>query len=298
MRPPPKSGSAIKEMMNVGCRRSLTQTEMEEKSKQLRKKILTMLYQAGSGHSGGSLSCIDILSVLYNQIMKHDPQEPNWPERDRFILSKGHVCPALYAVLADCGYFDPKALATLRKYGSILQGHPYMHKTPGVEVSSGSLGQGLSIAAGIALGAKMDGEPYRVYCLLGDGETQEGQVWEAAMAASHYQLDNLCAVVDYNGLQIDGKVEEVMNINPYNAKWAGFGWNVTEVDGHDLSGLEKAFGAARTTLDRPTVLIAHTVKGKGVSFMENNPGWHGIAPDAEQLASALKELEACRSEVQ
>jgi transketolase len=194
--------------------------------------------------------------------------------------------------LADCGYFDSKELATLRKYGSILQGHPYIYKTPGLEVSSGSLGQGLSIAVGMALGAKMNGDSYQVFCLLGDGETQEGQVWEAAMAAAHYKLDNLCAIVDYNGLQIDGKVEDVMNINPYNSKWASFGWNVIEVDGHDLTRLEKAFGEAKEALHQPTVLIAHTIKGKGVSFMENNCSWHGVAPNRQQLETALAELES------
>lgn len=276
----------------MSCFQSLTKSEMEMKSRQLRKDLLTMLYLAGSGHPGGSLSSIDILSVLYYKIMKHDPRNPQWGERDRFILSKGHVCPALYAVLADRGYFDSEALSTLRKYGSILQGHPYMYKTPGVEISSGSLGQGLSIAVGIALGAKMNDDHYQVYCLMGDGETQEGQVWEAAMAASHYQLNNLCAIVDYNELQIDGRVEEVMSIKPYTSKWIGFGWNVIEVDGHDLCMLENAFIEAQETKGQPSMIIAHTVKGKGVSFMENNPSWHGVAPTKEQWESALAELEA------
>lgn len=263
---------------------------MEDKCRQLRKRILTMIYEAGSGHPGGSLSSVDIIAVLYNRIMKHDPKNPGWTERDRFILSKGHVCPALYAVLSDCGYFDQKELDGLRKYGSILQGHPYMYKTPGLDISSGSLGQGLSISVGIALAAKMDKRTFRVYCLMGDGETQEGQIWEAAMAASHYRLDNICGIVDYNGLQIDGRVEEVMNISPYRDKWAAFGWNVLETDGHDPVQLEYTFKKAKGFRGRPTVIIAHTIKGKGVSFMQNNAGWHGVAPNKEQLEAALAEL--------
>lgn len=271
---------------------NLSELELQEKTNRMRINILKMLCEAGSGHPGGSLSSIDILTVLYNKVMNHDPQNPQWIERDRFILSKGHVCPALYAVLADCGYFDEKELATLRKYGSILQGHPYLFKTPGLEISSGSLGQGLSVAVGIALGARMDGAGYRVYCLMGDGETQEGQIWEAAMSAGHYRLDNLCGVVDFNGLQIDGKVQEVMNLNPYREKWAAFGWNVIETDGHDLSSLENSFKEAAALKGKPTVIIAQTVKGKGVSFMENAPGWHGVAPNKQQLEAALAELGA------
>jgi transketolase len=271
---------------------NLTKEQLTEKSREMRIAILKMLSEAGSGHPGGSLSSIDILTVLYFKILKHDPQNPSWPERDRFILSKGHVCPALYAVLAGCGYFEEKELATLRKYGSILQGHPYLFKTPGLEISSGSLGQGLSVAVGNALGARMDGAGYRVYCLMGDGETQEGQIWEAAMSAGHYRLDNLCGIVDFNGLQIDGKVEEVMNINPYREKWAAFGWNVIESDGHDIQGIENSFTEAATVKGKPTVIIARTVKGKGVSFMENAPGWHGVAPNKQQLEAALAELGA------
>ena len=250
-----------------------------------------MLCEAGSGHSGGSLSTIDILTVLYSKVMKHDPKNPTWDERDRFVLSKGHVCPALYAVLADFGYFDKKELSTLRKYGSILQGHPYMYKTPGIEVSSGSLGQGLSIAVGMAYSAKMDGADMRIYCLMGDGELQEGQIWEAAMAAGHYKLDNLCGIVDNNRLQIDGEVEKVMDIDPLGDKFRSFHWNVVEADGHDVNDIEKAFKTAKDFKNKPTVIIAHTVKGKGVSFMENVAGWHGLAPDKEQLACALAELE-------
>lgn len=265
--------------------------ELTAKSNKLRIDILKMIYEAGSGHPGGSLSSIDILNILYNKIIVHKPEEPNWPQRDRFILSKGHVCPALYAVLADCGYFDPIELNKLRKFGCILQGHPCIEKTPGIEVSSGSLGQGLSVATGIALASKMNKEKTRVFCLMGDGELQEGQIWEAAMSAGHYKLDNLVGIVDYNKLQIDGKIEEVMNISPLVEKWIAFNWNVIEVDGHNLEELSSAFTKALNTKDRPSVLIAHTIKGKGVSFMENNYLWHGTAPNQDQYKKALTELQ-------
>lgn len=271
--------------------RNLDETQMIAKTKVLRSNILKMLNEAGSGHSGGSLSSIDILAVLYNKVMRHNPKNPKDPSRDRFVLSKGHVCPALYAVLADCGYFDESHLMTLRKYGSILQGHPYMHKTPGLDVSSGSLGQGLSIAAGMALAAKSDSSCQRVYCLMGDGEQQEGQIWEAAMSAGHYRLDNLCGIVDQNRLQIDGYVEAVMNIEPLADKWASFGWNVIGCDGHDVTDIENAFYQAAACKDKPSVIIAATVKGKGVSFMEDKCGWHGMPPNREQLASALVEID-------
>lgn len=271
--------------------RNLNEAQMEEKTRLLRCNLLKMLCEAGSGHSGGSLSAIDILAVLYNKIMKHNPKDPSWQERDRFVLSKGHVCPALYVVLADCGYFDEKELMTLRKYNSILQGHPYMFKTPGLDVSSGSLGQGLSVAVGMALATKMNGEDTRVYCLMGDGETQEGQIWEAAMSAGHYKLDNLCGIVDVNRLQIDGKVEDVMNINPLSDKWKAFNWNVIAVDGHQVKDIESAFKSAESAKGKPTVILADTIKGKGVSFMENVCGWHGTTPNREQLEAALKELE-------
>ena len=271
--------------------RNLNEGQLRAKTKELRTKILKMLCEAGSGHSGGSLSSIDILTVLYNKVMNHDPKNPKYPGRDRFVLSKGHVCPALYVVLADCGYFDESHLMTLRKYGSILQGHPYMHKTPGLDVSSGSLGQGLSVAVGMALGARMDNGNPRVYCLLGDGEPQEGQVWEAAMAAGHYKLDNLCGIVDQNRLQIDGFVKDVMNIEPLADKWAAFNWNVIRCDGHDVTSIEKAFTEAAAFKGKPSVIIADTVKGKGVSFMENKCNWHGVAPNKEQLETAMCELE-------
>ncbi len=270
----------------------LSEEELKEKARQLRIEILKMIYEAGSGHPGGSLSAVDVMCVLYNNIMRHDPKNPGWKDRDRFILSKGHVCPALYAVLADCGYFPKSELKTLRKCGSILQGHPNMEKTPGVEVSSGSLGQGLSISTGLALGGKLDDADFRVYCMMGDGELQEGQVWEAAMAAGYYKLDHLCAIVDYNRYQIDGKVVDVMDINPLREKWEAFNWHVLEIDGHDVKAIEEAFRRAEEFKGKPTVLIAHTVKGKGVSFMENTSAWHGRAPDRAQLEAALAELNA------
>ena len=256
----------------------------------LRADLVKMLNAAGSGHPGGSLSCLDILYVLYNYVMKQDPKDPKWEERDRFVLSKGHVNPALYVVLADLGYFPKSELMTLRKFGSILQGHPYMHKTPGLDVSSGSLGQGLSVAAGMAAAAKADGKPNRVYALMGDGEQEEGEIWEAAMSAAHFKLDNLCGIVDHNHLQIDGNVEEVMNIEPIADKWRAFGWNVIGIDGHDYAQILDAFVKAQECKGKPTVIIAETVKGKGISFMENQAGWHGVAPNGEQLKQALEEL--------
>jgi len=263
---------------------------LKAKAKSIRRDILTMLESAGSGHPGGSLSMVEILLVLYDYSLRHNPKEPSWPKRDRFILSKGHGCPALYAILADCGYFSKDELSTLRKQGSRLQGHPQMG-LPGVEISSGSLGQGLSISDGIALALKMDKIPARVYCMMGDGETQEGQVWEAALSAAHYKLDNVCAIIDYNKLQIDGFVCDVKNIEPLDDKWRAFGWNVIEADGHNIAALEDAFDAAEACKGKPSIIIAHTVKGKGVSFMENKCEWHGVAPKKDELEKALKELE-------
>lgn len=268
-----------------------TETSFEAKTKELRANLLKMLCEAGSGHSGGSLSCIDILYVLYHEVMTHDPANPGWEGRDRFVLSKGHVCPALYTVLADCGYFPKEELSTLRKFGSKLQGHPYMNKTKGLDVSSGSLGQGLSVAVGMALSLKMDQAANRVYCLMGDGEQQEGEIWEAAMAAAHYRLGNLCAIVDHNHLQIDGFVEHVMNVESLAEKWRSFGWNVIEIDGHTYADIVGAFERARNETEKPSVIIAETVKGKGVSFMENRAEWHGVSPNKAQLAQALSELE-------
>jgi transketolase len=272
--------------------------ELTDLCRRVRKDILISLNAAKSGHSGGSLSSVEILVALYFYKLRHDPKNPHWEGRDRFLLSKGHVCPALYAVMAHAGYLPTEELTTLRKLGSRLQGHPHMLKLPGLESSSGSLGQGLSIGVGMALGAKIDRKDLRVYVLMGDGETDEGQIWEAAMSAAHYNLDNLCGIVDRNRLQIDGDTEKVMRLEPYCEKWAGFGWNVIECDGHDLEQLTAALDQAQAVEGAPTAIIANTVKGKGVSFMENKAEWHGIPPDDEQLALALKELEIAPSKEQ
>ncbi len=263
---------------------------LKELARQIRRDIIEMTHAAGSGHPGGSLSSAEILAVLFFNVMEHDPRRPNWEGRDRFYLSKGHACPVLYAALGEAGYFDQSEFLKFRKFGAMLQGHPHRLKTPGVEASSGSLGQGLSLAAGTALGFKMDGKANRIYCLLGDGELQEGQVWEAAMAAGHYKLDNLCAIVDYNGLQIDGQVEQVMGLAPLSEKWRSFRWNVLEVDGHRVEALISAFERAAGSRGKPTVILARTIKGRGVSFMENRAEWHGKAPNREECAKALKEL--------
>jgi len=264
---------------------------LKEKARDLRIEILKMLTEAGSGHTGGSLSAADIVTALYFYKMRHKPEDPKWGERDRFILSKGHAAPLLYAVLALSGYFDKPLLKTLRKLGSPLQGHPCSKMLPGVEVSTGSLGQGLSIANGIALGLKLDRLNSRVYCLLGDGEIQEGQVWEAAMTASHYRLDNVCAIIDNNGLQIDGQCCDVMSIEPIVDKWKAFGWHAIDIDGHDMEAILEAFDEAETVKLKPTMIIARTVKGKGISFFEGKVQYHGIAPTREELKKALKELQ-------
>lgn len=257
----------------------------------VRRNIISMLSASGSGHTGGSLSCADLLTSLYFAELRHDPIRPDWPERDRFILSKGHGAPALYAVLARTGYFPEEKLATLRKLGSMLQGHPDRNKTPGVDMSTGSLGQGLSIACGLAAAGRMSGgSAYRVYALLGDGELEEGQVWEAAMSAAHYRLSNLCALVDWNGLQIDGAVCQVMGLDPLAEKWRAFNWHVLEIDGHDYGQILSALDVARRESTRPTVILAKTIKGKGVSFTENQVCWHGVAPNQEQACRALDEL--------
>lgn len=264
--------------------------KLEKKARELRKTILRMITLAGSGHPGGSLSAIDLLVALYYHHLRHNPKDPKWPDRDRFVLSKGHGCPALYAVLADCGYFSEEHLWTLRKVGSILQGHPDMTRTPGVEISTGSLGMGFSAAIGMALGARLSGRPYRVYALLGDGECQEGAVWEGAMFASHYGLDNLTAIVDRNGLQQTGRTEERIRLEPLASKWEAFGWRVLEIDGHSFPQILTALEEAKGTRGRPTVIIAHTVKGKGVSFLEGVVGFHGKATTPEELERALAEL--------
>ena len=257
----------------------------------IRIEIIEQVYNANSGHPGGSLSCADILAVLYFNQMNIDSENPNAKGRDRFVLSKGHCAPALYATLARKGYFDKELLKGFRKVESNLQGHPDMKKVPGVDMSTGSLGQGLSAAVGMAIGSKMEHEGYRVYCLLGDGELEEGQVWEAAMSASKNKLDNLCAIVDYNTLQIDGNVEEVAGLINIKEKFESFGFNVIEVNGHDIEALIHAFNSAKHQKDMPSVIIARTIKGKGVSFMEGKAEWHGKAPNQEQYEEAINELK-------
>ncbi len=259
-------------------------------AKKIRIDIIEEVAAAGSGHPGGSLSVADIMATLYFDKMNIDPKNPNWEDRDRLILSKGHVAPALYAALAERGYFDRGALKTLRKNDSFLQGHPDMKKTPGVDVSTGSLGQGLSIANGMALAGRLNEKDYYVYVILGDGEIQEGQVWEAAMSSAHYKLDHVIAFLDFNGLQIDGTNEEVMNVNPLDEKFRSFGWNVQMIDGHDCGAIAAAVDKAKKNTGRPNMIICKTVKGKGVSFMENVAGWHGTAPNAEQAEKALEDL--------
>ena len=263
---------------------------LSAKAKDIRIDILTEVHAANSGHPGGSLSAADIMTVLFFDEMRIDPADPKKPDRDKFVLSKGHAAPALYAAMAERGFFPKEELITLRKLGSRLQGHPSIKKLPGIEMSTGSLGQGISSAVGMALAAKLNKEDRRIYTLLGDGELQEGMVWEAAMSAGHYKLDNLCAIVDHNGLQIDGKNDDVMCVMPVAEKFKAFGWNVIKTNGHDMESIMKAFALARACKGLPTVIVAETVKGKGVSFMENDPGWHGKAPDDEQFAQAMKEL--------
>jgi len=270
---------------------SLSVAEMEAVAKRLRRHIITMIGKAGSGHPGGSLSAVEILTTLYFKVLRHKPQDPNWPDRDRFILSKGHAAPVLYSALAECGYFPVEELLTLRQMDSRLQGHTDRTVTPGVEMSAGALGQGLSFAIGVALAGRLSARDYRTYVLLGDGECDEGQVWEAAMAAAHFKVDNLVAIVDNNGQQIGGWNRDVMNLEPFNKKWLAFGWQVIEVDGHSIPQLIQAFDQSKRFKRQPTVIIAHTIKGKGVSFMENNPDFHGKAPNAEEVKLALKELE-------
>jgi transketolase len=263
--------------------------ELKKKAISIRKDILEMLNAAGSGHTGGSLSIVEILVSLYYGQLNVSPETCDLSQRDKFVLSKGHGCPALYAVLADRGFFPKEELSSLRKLGSRLQGHP-QKGLPGLEISSGSLGQGLSVALGMALADRMDGIDARVYCLIGDGETNEGQIWEAAMTASHYKLDNLCGIIDYNKLQIDGLCCEVKDLGEYRYKWEQFGWYVIEVDGHDFGALDKAFNTVKNIKGQPQMIIAHTIKGKGVSFIENKIEWHGVAPKDEDLEKALSEL--------
>lgn len=271
--------------------REKLRTFLEEKARTLRWNVIRMIGEAGSGHPGGSLSAADIVAALYFHHMRHRPEDPKWPDRDRFVLSKGHACPLLYAALAECGYFPVDILWTLRKLGGILQGHPDMRKVPGVEISTGALGHGFAAATGMALAGKMDTRDYHVYVLIGDGESQEGEVWETAMFASHYKLDNLVAILDYNGLQIDGPVSEVMEIQPIADKWSAFGWRVLEVNGHSVLDIVDTLVKADKTKGKPCIIIAHTLKGKGVSFMEGKVEWHGKAPSKELMEKALKELK-------
>ena len=266
-------------------------TSLQKKANITRQDIIRMTGAAGSGHPGGSLSAADIITVLYFQHMNHRPEKPKWPKRDRFVLSKGHACPALYSALARSGYFDEKELLNLRKLGSCLQGHPDCRKTPGVDISTGSLGLGFSAAVGVALNAKIDKTDYKTYTLIGDGESQEGIIWESAMFASHHKLDNLVGILDNNGLQIDGLVNEIVTIEPIADKWKAFGWDVLEIDGHDITSIVQSLEKADSIKDRPVMIIAKTIKGKGISFMENEVDWHGVAPNEAQVEKALKELK-------
>ena len=264
--------------------------ELEQIANDLRCLVVRMVYRAGSGHIGGSLSAADLITALYFSVLRVDPALPDWPDRDRFVLSKGHACPIVYAALCRRGYFPEKELWTLRQVGSRLQGHPDRLKTPGIDTTTGSLGQGISVACGFALAAKMDGRSHRVYAMIGCGESQEGQVWEAAMSAAHYKLDNLTVILDYNGRQIDGTNEEVMTVAPMADKWRAFGWRVLEIDGHDMAQILEAFSKSRETKGGPTVIIARTIKGKGVSFMENVTKWHSGAPSEAEYKQAVADL--------
>lgn len=269
---------------------------LKQAAAQVRLGVLEAVFSASSGHPGGSLSIADILTYLYFEEMNIDPKQPRMDGRDRLVLSKGHTAPALYAVLAERGYFDRAELKKLRQLDSFLQGHPDMKHTPGVDMTTGSLGLGISAACGMALAAKIDCKDYRTYAIVGDGESEEGQVWEAAMFAAHYKLDNLCVVIDWNGLQIDGRITDVMNPTPHDKKLEAFGWNVISIDGHDFEQIAAAFAAARACKGKPTAIIATTVKGKGVSFMEDQASWHGAAPNAEQYEQAVAEIKAAMAD--
>jgi transketolase len=269
---------------------NLNADQLREKSLVVRRNIITMLAEAQSGHSGGPLSVADFGTVLFFNEANIEPANPRWDKRDFIFFSIGHVTPVIYSLMAEAGYFPKRDLLKFRSIDGHLQGHPSRHETPGIEVSSGSLGQGLSVAVGAALGIKLDQEDRRVYCIMGDGEQQEGQIWEAAMSAAHYELDNLTAIVDKNGLQIDGKTRDIMNIDPLAEKYRAFGWHVIEIDGHDMESILDAFSQAKTVKGKPTVIIAETVMGKGVSMMENDHTWHGKPPSKEQAETILKEL--------
>lgn len=268
----------------------MTNEELKVHAKNIRRNIVTEVYSAKSGHPGGSLSAADILTELYFEQMDIHSENIATIERDRFVLSKGHASPLLYATLAEKGFMNMEDLKGFRQIDSKLQGHPNMNYVPGVDMSTGSLGQGISCAVGMAISNKADGNDHRIYALLGDGECEEGEVWEAAMAASHYKLDNLCAILDYNHLQIDGNIDDVISPEPFKSKFEAFGWRAVEVNGHDFDALRNAFDQAKNEKGKPTIIIAHTIKGKGVSFMENNYAWHGAAPNQEQYEQAMKEL--------
>jgi transketolase len=265
--------------------------ELQALAKQVRREIIEMTGAAKTGHPGGSLSAVEILVELYFDYMHIDPKNPSWVDRDRFVLSKGHAAPVLYAVMAEAGYTPKDKLNTLRKLGSIYQGHPDMRFIPSLEASTGSLGEGLSLVLGMGLVSRLDGRPSRFYVLLGDGEIQEGQVWESAMAAAFHKVDNIVAIVDYNGIQLDGFVKDIMDVAPLAEKWRAFGWHTLEIDGHDIPAIRRALQEAEATKGKPTCIVAHTIKGKGVSFMENNPKFHGTAPTADEVKLALQELQ-------
>jgi transketolase len=265
--------------------------ELEAIARRVRRKIVQMIGEAKSGHPGGSLSAVEILTTLYFDVMRHDPGRPAWPDRDRFILSKGHAAPVLYCMLEETGYTPPGQLNTLRRLGSIYQGHPDRRFIPALEASTGSLGVGPSLGMGMALAARLNGSPSRTYVLVGDGEIQEGQVWEAAMFGSYNKVDNLVVIVDNNRIQLDGFVKDILDLEPLAAKWSSFGWNTLEIDGHDIPALQAAFAQSAAAKGRPTAIIAHTIKGKGVSFMENNPKFHGAAPTPAEVQMALQELQ-------
>ncbi len=279
------------ESIPQGNRFNLSTVELKETAKKLRRDVVNMITTAGSGHPGGSLSAADIVTALYFRILHHDPANPQWPDRDRFILSKGHAAPILYAALAETGYFPVAELSTLRRLDSRLQGHTDSNFTPGVEMSAGSLGMGLSFAIGVALAARLDSKNYRTYVLISDGECEEGQTWEAALSASHFKMDNLTTIVDYNGIQLSGRTCDIMNLEPFIQKWQAFGWHTIDIDGHDLNQILSACQEAEKMKGKPSVIIARTIKGKGVSFMENNVAFHGKAPTREEAERALMELE-------
>lgn len=270
--------------------KSLDLASLKEKAVTLRREILEMLEVSGSGHPGGSLSAVEIFLTLYGYQLNHNPNDPKWEDRDRVIVSKGHVSPVVYVTLANFGYFPKEELKTFRKFGARLQGHVHV-KVPGIEFNTGSLGHGLSFANGIALGARMRRKTFKTYCIMGDGELQEGSVWEAAMTAAHHKIDNVCAIVDYNKVQENGFTKEIKSLEPLVDKWKAFGWHVIDIDGHNIEALKEAFDQFNQTKGKPTVIIANTIKGKGVSFMELNSAWHGKAPNKEQLTAALKELQ-------